>query len=678
MRALIDIKQIDISKLNDVKIYDELPLEVEGQVAYCQGKLYYGDGSEWNELGDGGGGLPEGTENQTLRHNGTEWVANDAIRIVVSDGNSGDIALFTSGDTETKEVFIEADEVTINTPTIVMNQQDTTFFAGGMNIDFETNASTTFLQNELYIKHPNQQGNIGFVMTCTNTDGKAEWQQWDSSQQVQADWKSLQGKSVILNKPNYHHEAYGNRSNLLIGIQDEPTITPQTPLIVLGADASGSGWGDAISIFNSGYMGGQQTFAVRNNGTIFSERLKNTTSSLLEALPDGTIQRSTVTIPAAQVNSDWNATEGVAQILNKPVIPQDETVNIETLTADKTLTASDATVQIYTSDANRVVNLPTTGLTLGQKFVFWNRNTWDNLNYYDIKKSGVTIDKVYSQSESTMIWDGSSWYKINSSNVAFGFNSNGANGGVSFGANANANSSGIAIGLNADGNNNGVSIGKDSQGYTSGVSIGYQSVGYTYSVAIGRDANSSSESTAIGSGAVGTGYSVAIGNQSKGANYCVAIGFRAGKDQITANRLYIHSSTSSVGANSLIYGEFDNRIVRINNTLYVNDLAGTGDRPVLADPTGKLKIGSTTLPSRTEYLSDNLTGTEHIFTGATLGITGDLRSRIKNIKCFAVDSSGDYNGALIANEFIYETDVTVNTATNLSGSFKIILFIEYV
>ena len=28
------------------------------------------------------------------------------------------------------------------------------------------------------------------------------------------------------------------------------------------------------------------------------------------------------TIPAAQVNSDWNASSGVAQILNKPTIPQ--------------------------------------------------------------------------------------------------------------------------------------------------------------------------------------------------------------------------------------------------------------------------------------------------------------------------------------------------------------------
>lgn len=35
------------------------------------------------------------------------------------------------------------------------------------------------------------------------------------------------------------------------------------------------------------------------------------------------------TIPAAQVNSDWNASSGVAQILNKPTIP---TVNDATLT----------------------------------------------------------------------------------------------------------------------------------------------------------------------------------------------------------------------------------------------------------------------------------------------------------------------------------------------------------
>lgn len=122
--------------------------------------------------------------------------------------------------------------------------------------------------------------------------------------------------------------------------------------------------GTAIMTFSNGV----NVFKVSANGQIKSNYLSGTGSALIEALPDGTIKRSTQIIPAAQVNSDWNATEGVAQILNKPEIPQGESVNIETLTADKTLTASDATVQIYTSTANRVINLLTTGLTLGQKF----------------------------------------------------------------------------------------------------------------------------------------------------------------------------------------------------------------------------------------------------------------------------------------------------------------------
>lgn len=39
------------------------------------------------------------------------------------------------------------------------------------------------------------------------------------------------------------------------------------------------------------------------------------TAAEVGALPDTTV------IPAAQVNSDWNASSGVAQILNKPTIP---------------------------------------------------------------------------------------------------------------------------------------------------------------------------------------------------------------------------------------------------------------------------------------------------------------------------------------------------------------------
>ena len=63
------------------------------------------------------------------------------------------------------------------------------------------------------------------------------------------------------------------------------------------------------------------------------------------------------TIPAAQVNSDWNATSGVAQILNKPTIP---TVNDSTITIQKNGT----TVDTFTTNAaaNKSINItvPTT------------------------------------------------------------------------------------------------------------------------------------------------------------------------------------------------------------------------------------------------------------------------------------------------------------------------------
>ena len=52
-----------------------------------------------------------------------------------------------------------------------------------------------------------------------------------------------------------------------------------------------------------------------------------------------------IAVPAAQVNSDWNASGGVAQILNKPAIP---TVNNATLTIQKNST----TVQTFTANAS--------------------------------------------------------------------------------------------------------------------------------------------------------------------------------------------------------------------------------------------------------------------------------------------------------------------------------------
>ena len=69
------------------------------------------------------------------------------------------------------------------------------------------------------------------------------------------------------------------------------------------------------------------------------------------------------TIPAAQVNSDWNAASGVAQILNKPTIP---TVNNATLT----ITQGGTTKGTFTANAssNVTIDLESGGGTVDQTY----------------------------------------------------------------------------------------------------------------------------------------------------------------------------------------------------------------------------------------------------------------------------------------------------------------------
>ena len=97
----------------------------------------------------------------------------------------------------------------------------------------------------------------------------------DSLKQVNSDWNSTTGVSQILNKPKLAAVATSGDYNDL-------TNKPHIP---------------GGSIVNS------------VNGMTGTVELH---ASDVGALPDSTV------IPAAQVNSDWNATSGVSEILNKP------------------------------------------------------------------------------------------------------------------------------------------------------------------------------------------------------------------------------------------------------------------------------------------------------------------------------------------------------------------------
>ena len=164
------------------------------------------------------------------------------------------------------------------------------------------------------------------------------------------------------------------------------------------------------------------------------------------------------------------------------------------------------------------------------------------------------------------------------------------NKNTSFGGNSlNAAGTGIrntAIGTNVmPGNTTGqlnVSIGDQSmflnQGGSTNIAIGvgtlYSNVSGNENVALGRNALTSannSNNTALG---------FATLRNATGTNN-IAIGHQAGYNETGSNKLYIEMSTAANGTdsnanNALIYGEFDNRIVRANGTVQIGNPTVSG------------------------------------------------------------------------------------------------------
>ena len=171
-------------------------------------------------------------------------------------------------------------------------------------------------------------------------------------------------------------------------------------------------------------------------------------------------------------------------------------------------------------------------------------------------------------------------------NIFVGHGANGAGqqnvaiGGIAYGGGDS-----IAIGLRTTTGTNAVSVGMDSKAPNQGVSIGYEANRYNSAggVFVGYQAGKGVSGQTGASGTVALGHSslrtitsgdlnTAIGHQSGmalttgGSN--ILIGYQAGSTLTTeSNKLYIENSNSTT---PLIYGEFDNDLVRINGSLETN------------------------------------------------------------------------------------------------------------
>ena len=139
-----------------------------------------------------------------------------------------------------------------------------------------------------------------------------------------------------------------------------------------------------------------------------------------------------------------------------------ETANVETLTADKTLTASDAPIQIYTCAANRVVYLPTTGLSVGQKFTMCNNNAFTSASFITVQVGAGQKWEITAGTSVLAIWDGTAWYFDRESNISIGHLTRyNYTYGIGIGHNSNSNHTyGVGVGASTNSNQTfGVAVG---------------------------------------------------------------------------------------------------------------------------------------------------------------------------------------------------------------------------
>ena len=137
---------------------------------------------------------------------------------------------------------------------------------------------------------------------------------------VNADWNATSGDAQILNKPTIPS---------ISGLATTTYVDAQDALKVDKVTGYGLSQNDFTNTLKTKLDGIQDGAEVNVNADW------NATSGDAQIL-------NKPTIPAAQVNSDWNATSGVAQILNKPTIPDTSTfVPYTGATADVDLNGND-------------------------------------------------------------------------------------------------------------------------------------------------------------------------------------------------------------------------------------------------------------------------------------------------------------------------------------------------
>jgi hypothetical protein len=218
----------------------------------------------------------------------------------------------------------------------------------------------------------------------------------------------------------------------------------------------------------------------------------------------------------------------------------------------------------------------------------------------------------------------------------------------------------------------------------SNTALGYATLSFntnSFNTALGRDAlrtnSTGSENTAtgvnalyanvggIGNSAYGvkslrntTGsYNVGLGYESLFSNtgdYNVGIGYQAGYNETGSNKLYIENSNADASS-ALIYGEFDNNIVRVNGTLQIGNPATTG----YALPTAR--------GTNNYVLQTNGSGSTSWVAPSTLSVT-ETDPQVSSVTTYAIPK---WNGTTLVDGIAVDDGTNIGIGVTPSAGNKL-------
>lgn len=268
----------------------------------------------WNTI-VGGTTIQDG-ETVWLNPNGVTWESHKFATTKADVGlsnvdNTSDankpVSILTQSQLDTKANTVDLAAVAYSGDYIDLSGKPTLGTAASQNTSAFATASQGTLADSA-VQH-NELEDVAFSGEYTDLNNLPTI----PAAQVNSDWNATSGVSAIVNKPTLSSVATSGDYNDLSNKPTIPSVPVQsvngkTGAVVIdstdvGADAAGSA-ADALNDANS-YTDSK----IDDLATVAS------TGSYNDLV-------NKPTIPSAQVNADWNATTGVAQILNKPSVPK--------------------------------------------------------------------------------------------------------------------------------------------------------------------------------------------------------------------------------------------------------------------------------------------------------------------------------------------------------------------